>query len=285
MCDEIRHSWDHRLNPVTCSASTVLEHGTGYCYAKSHLLAALLRANGIPAGLCHQCPGIADGRPPYCLHGLNAVHLAGHGWYRIDARGNKPGIDAQFTPPVERLPFPTGLPGEADLPGIHVDAAGGAGGDAGKRRRLLRSRRQASGHQGRCASVPMASVEKNAAAKSFAVKAGKPNIYVYRNESMGAAFKLPLFVDGRAVGDTAAKIFLLLEVAPGNHTLVSKGEYDSVLPLTTSPGKNYYVWQEVKIGLFGPRSALQLVDEATGRAGATRASRSRKPDKRLAVNL
>lgn len=52
--DSIRHSWDHRLNPGTCAASDVLLHKTGYCYAKSHLLAALLRANGIPAGLCYQ---------------------------------------------------------------------------------------------------------------------------------------------------------------------------------------------------------------------------------------
>jgi len=38
--DEIKHSWDFKLNPITCSASEVLEHGMGYCYAKSHLLAA-----------------------------------------------------------------------------------------------------------------------------------------------------------------------------------------------------------------------------------------------------
>ena len=50
--DEIRHSADFQLNPVTCRASDVLTHRTGYCYAKSHLLAALLRANGVPAGLC-----------------------------------------------------------------------------------------------------------------------------------------------------------------------------------------------------------------------------------------
>lgn len=118
-----------------------------------------------------------------------------------------------------------------------------------------------------CASVPMASVEKDAAAKSFAVKSDKSNIYIYRNESMGSAVKLPVVVDGRAVGDTAAKTYLLLEVAPGNHSLVSKGENDSVLPLTTAAGKNYYVWQEIKMGLFAPRSALQLVDETTGRAG------------------
>jgi transglutaminase-like putative cysteine protease len=34
--DEIKHSWDHQLNPVTCKASDVLIHKTGYCYAKSH---------------------------------------------------------------------------------------------------------------------------------------------------------------------------------------------------------------------------------------------------------
>lgn len=119
--DEIRHSWDHRLNPVTCAASAVLEHRTGYCYAKSHLLAALLRANSIPAGLCYQRLTIADERPPYCLHGLNAVYLVEYGWYRIDARGNKPGVDAQFTPPVERLAFTVNRPGEANLPGIHAE--------------------------------------------------------------------------------------------------------------------------------------------------------------------
>src|SRR5687768_7418795 len=52
--DEIEHSADFRRNPVTCSASSVLRHKTGFCYAKSHLLAALLRANGIPAALCYQ---------------------------------------------------------------------------------------------------------------------------------------------------------------------------------------------------------------------------------------
>lgn len=116
--DEIKHSWDHRLGPVTCAASAVLEHGTGYCYAKSHLLAALLRANGIPAGLCYQRLSFNDAGPPYCLHGLNAVWLEGIGWHRIDARGNKPGVDAQFRPPVEQLAFAAKGPGEGDLPEV-----------------------------------------------------------------------------------------------------------------------------------------------------------------------
>jgi len=112
--DEIRHSWDHQLNPVTCKASDVLIHRTGYCYAKSHLLAALLRANGIPAGLCYQRLTITD-VPPFCLHGLNAVYLKAYGWYRVDARGNKPGVTAEFCPPVEALAFPIRVEGEADF--------------------------------------------------------------------------------------------------------------------------------------------------------------------------
>ena len=116
--DEIKHSYDYQLNPVTCSASDVLEAGTGYCYAKSHLLAALLRANGIPAGLCYQRLRINEEEDRYSLHGLNAVYLPDYGWYRMDARGNKSTVNAQFTPPVEQLAFKLEYDGDADLPGI-----------------------------------------------------------------------------------------------------------------------------------------------------------------------
>jgi transglutaminase-like putative cysteine protease len=119
--DRIQHSMDFRRNPVTCKASDVLLHGTGYCYAKSHLLAALLRANGIPAGLCYQRLVIDERGTRRSYHGLNAVYLQEFGWYRVDARGNKPGVDAMFDPPVERLAFAIAGPGEADLPGIYAE--------------------------------------------------------------------------------------------------------------------------------------------------------------------
>lgn len=119
--DQIYHSVDHQMNPVTCRASEVLKHKTGYCYAKSHLLAALLRANQIPAGFCYQRLSLDDQGAPYCLHGLNAVYLSRFGWYRIDPRGNRAGINAQFTPPQEQLAFPIRLPGETDLQTIWAE--------------------------------------------------------------------------------------------------------------------------------------------------------------------
>jgi transglutaminase-like putative cysteine protease len=119
--DEIKHSHDHGLRPVTCVASDVLRVGSGYCYAKSHFLAALLRANGLAAGFCYQRLSRDDNGPPFCLHGLNGVWLPDTGWYRIDARGNRPGVNAQFTPPVEQLAYSATIAGEADLFDIRPD--------------------------------------------------------------------------------------------------------------------------------------------------------------------
>ena len=118
-----------------------------------------------------------------------------------------------------------------------------------------------------CASVPMASEEKDAAAKTFRVPPGKSNIYVYRNESIGGAVKMEVDVDGKQVGTTAAKTYLVVTVNPGKHTLISHAEGNNNLVVDTQPGKNHFVWQEVKMGVLYAGSKLQLVDEQTGKSG------------------
>jgi transglutaminase-like putative cysteine protease len=119
--DEIYHSGDYQMNPVTCRASDVLQHQTGFCYAKSHLLAALLRANGIPAGFCYQRLSIDDRGAPFCLHGFNAIYLPETGWYRVDARGNRDDMNAQFAPPQEHLAYQPKLPGEVTFQSIFAE--------------------------------------------------------------------------------------------------------------------------------------------------------------------
>jgi transglutaminase-like putative cysteine protease len=117
--DNIRHTGDHKDNITTCKASDVLKHKTGWCYAKSHLLAALLRANNIPAGFCYQRLSCSEYKEDiFCLHGLNAVYLKDYGWYKVDARGNKEEVNAQFDPPIEKLAFET-KKNEFDLPEIY----------------------------------------------------------------------------------------------------------------------------------------------------------------------
>ena len=104
--DEIHHSGDYQDDITTYRASDVLEHRTGWCYAKSILLAALLRANNIPTGFGYQRLSCSEYvKDVYCLHGLNFIYLKEFGWYRVDARGNKEGVNAIFNPPHEQLAF------------------------------------------------------------------------------------------------------------------------------------------------------------------------------------
>lgn len=122
--DQVAHSWDIQSHRVTARASDVLQYREGICYAKSHLLAALLRARGIPCGLCYQKLTLGDTpETGYCLHALNAVYLAdARRWIRLDARGNKPGIDAQFSLTDERLAFPVRAPmGEQEYAEIYAE--------------------------------------------------------------------------------------------------------------------------------------------------------------------
>ncbi|MFT5573962.1 MAG: transglutaminase-like putative cysteine protease [Cryomorphaceae bacterium] len=109
--DDIRHSNDHGLYVINCSASDVLKQRAGYCFAKSHLLAALLRSNGIPTDFCYQRLSLDEHGSRFGLHGLNAVYIRSLVWYKLGPRGNKEGIDAQFDPPESRLALALNLPG------------------------------------------------------------------------------------------------------------------------------------------------------------------------------
>lgn len=120
-----------------------------------------------------------------------------------------------------------------------------------------------------CASVPMASKMADDAAKKFDVTEGMSNIYIYRNESLGGAIKMPVLVDEKIAGDTGPETYILITVEPGNHTIISKSENDATLSLTTKENQNYFVWQEVKMGLWTARSKLHLVSEAKGRVGVS----------------
>ncbi|GGS74354.1 transglutaminase-like domain-containing protein [Streptomyces cinerochromogenes] len=116
--DAIPHSQDSGDLRVTWRASDVLARRTGICHAKSHALAALLRAEDIPAALCYQ--RLTDDRGGHAVHGLVAVRFRG-AWHRQDPRGNKPGVDARFSLDGERLAWiPDPAAGERDYPLLYA---------------------------------------------------------------------------------------------------------------------------------------------------------------------
>jgi Protein of unknown function (DUF2846) len=124
-----------------------------------------------------------------------------------------------------------------------------------------------------CASIPMAALNEDAKAKSFAVQADKSNIYVYRNEVFGGAVLMTVTLDGKVAGHTGPQTYFLFELAPGSHEVGSIAEDATTLKLSTEAGKSYFVWQEVKVGLWMARSRLQQVNEETGRKGVAESKR------------
>ena len=119
--DEIKHSWDARDKRVTVSASDTLREGVGICWAKANLLAALLRANGIPAGFSYQRLTLGDTPDTgYCIHAMNTVYASGlHKWIRLDSRGNKECVNAEFSTDEEILAFEIKSEGEIDYHDNH----------------------------------------------------------------------------------------------------------------------------------------------------------------------
>jgi transglutaminase-like putative cysteine protease len=95
--DEIPHSFDIKAKIITSKASDVLKYKTGICHAKANLLAALLRTQGIPTGMCFQHITLAeDDSLGYCVHCYNAIYVNSY-WIKVDARGNTNGKNAQFS--------------------------------------------------------------------------------------------------------------------------------------------------------------------------------------------
>lgn len=118
--DDISHSLDIGSKKIIYKASDVLKYKHGLCFANSHLLAAILRSLGIPTGFCYQKLEFDEG----CgLHGLNAVFISSlDKWIRLDARGNKNGINAQFSLDKEILAYsPNKEKGEVDFPTIYAE--------------------------------------------------------------------------------------------------------------------------------------------------------------------
>ncbi|MFC5181002.1 transglutaminase-like domain-containing protein [Actinomadura harenae] len=111
--DKVSHPVDVPDPRVTWRASDVLEQGTGFCFAQTHALAALLRAGGVQAGLCYQRLRAGD---QFFLHGLTAV-LVDDGWVRLDPRG----VDLSFSASEDRLAYPMDpAAGEVDYPTVYA---------------------------------------------------------------------------------------------------------------------------------------------------------------------
>lgn len=118
-----------------------------------------------------------------------------------------------------------------------------------------------------CASVPMASDEDNKLAKEFKKPADdKSGIYIYRSGGPGTALKKDVWINEECVGETAPDIFFYKEVdCDVQHKVSTESEFSpNDLKLTTLCGRNYFVEQYIKMGLFVGGADLKRVTPEHG---------------------
>lgn len=119
-----------------------------------------------------------------------------------------------------------------------------------------------------CASINKAPASVEAESKAFKANPSVSQVYVYRNETMGAALSMPVTVDGELAGSTGPHSFFKFDLPAGSHTFTSQGD-ESTLTVATEAGKLYFIWQEVKMGMLSGGSKLQLVSESEGKSGVS----------------
>lgn len=115
-----------------------------------------------------------------------------------------------------------------------------------------------------CASVPMENKEASIRAKQFnPPSAGNAGLYVYRDSFVGKALKKDLWVDGKCLGESAPDVFFYQEVKGGQkHTISTESEFSpNDLAIQAAAGKDYYIRQYIKLGVFVGGANLELVNE------------------------
>lgn len=119
-----------------------------------------------------------------------------------------------------------------------------------------------------CASVPLASEAENTRAKAFpAPEKDHSGLYVYRDSFAGKALKKDIYLDGKCVGESADKVFFYQQIDAGKpHVLSTESEFSpNNLSLNVASGKNYFVRQYIKAGVFVGGAGLELVPEEEGK--------------------
>ena len=130
-----------------------------------------------------------------------------------------------------------------------------------------------------CASVPMESREASTNAKAFtAPPQDMAGVYIYRASGPGTALEKAIWVNDKCVGETAPNMFFY-ELVPGGkqHKISTESEFSpNNLMVQTEAGKNYFIKQYIKMGVFVGGANLQKVSEHEGQAAIRQLNLAKK---------
>ena len=130
-----------------------------------------------------------------------------------------------------------------------------------------------------CSTVPLEPQEVSESAKAFNPPSeGKAGIYVYRDSFVGQALKKDVFIDNKCLGETANGVFFYQSVeGDKEHKISTESEFSANdISLKTNSGKNYYLRQYIKMGVFVGGANLELVDEKEAQKAISKLDMAKK---------
>ena len=93
---------------------------------------------------------------------------------------------------------------------------------------------------------------------------------------LGGALKKTVKIDDEIIGETAANTYFYRLITPGKHTLATESEFsDNLIELDAIAGKNHYVRQSIKIGVFVGGAKLTEVSESEGQQAVAKTELAR----------
>lgn len=123
--------------------------------------------------------------------------------------------------------------------------------------------------QGCALTIPMDTDSNTYQAKKYSAPLpGNANLYIFRAGNIGQALKKDIWLNGECIGASANNVFFFTEImAEGaQHEISTESEFSpNHLLFTAESGKNYFVEQYIKFGVFVGGANVRLIDEAEAR--------------------
>ena len=110
-----------------------------------------------------------------------------------------------------------------------------------------------------------APIAEDKLAKEFKTDPDFANLYICRNESFGWAVHMPVLLNDKLIGRTEAQSYFYIKLEEGRQNIKSLTEQIQSIYVDTTKGKNYFVWQEVKMGTWTGNSMLHSMNEEDGK--------------------
>lgn len=74
-------------------------------------------------------------------------------------------------------------------------------------------------------------------------------------------------MDGKCIGESAPDVFFYTQVTSGKHVVSTESEFSpNDLTVLVEAGKNYFIRQYIKLGVFVGGAGLELMPEEEGKA-------------------